>query len=451
MLPRVNSSAAAEHLAAALRFKTTVVSPDGPVPKAELQGLRDYLAKTFPLAHQHLGVELINDSLLFTWKPAQPSKEGALLLLAHMDVVPIEPGTETKWTHPPFAGVIDNDLIYGRGAIDDKARLVGTLEAVESMLAAGVTPKRTVYLCFGSDEEVGGAQGSQVIAKTLQARGVKLDIVLDEAGAVTQGVNPNVAKPIASIGVAEKGYVSFELTANGPPGHAAFPAKNTAIAVLSKVIDDLNTRQMPARMTPLFRETLKALGPHMPWPQRLAVRAGKLGEWLLLRTMDKTPTTAAQIRTTFAPTILKSGIKDNLVPSMATAVVNFRILPGETVADVEAHVKRAIGDAKVNVKTLAGEHSPPRVSSSVDAGFLAMAEAVRATFGEDVVIAPTLVAGVTDSRHFDAIATNTYRFTPVRLSARDVATIHGTDEKISVNAFADLVRFYQRIITKLAV
>lgn len=182
-------------------------------------------------------------SLLYTWQGSNPALN-PILLVGHLDVVPVEPGTEGKWQQDPFGGRIADGLIWGRGAIDNKSAVVGTLEAVEMLVAEGFQPARTIYLAYGHDEEVGGAGGAREIAARLKSRGVTLEMVLDEGGVISDGILPGISGPVALVGIAEKGFVTIELSASGPGGHASLPPRQTAVGILNAAVARLETNQM---------------------------------------------------------------------------------------------------------------------------------------------------------------------------------------------------------------
>jgi len=210
----------AQHLSAAIRFRTVSHQDAAQNDQQQWRDLRDFLERTYPATHRALKRELVNgDGLLYTWPGSDPAAR-PILLMAHQDVVPVEPGTESTWRYPPFDGTIAEGFVWGRGALDDKGSLILIMEAVESLLADGFQPRRTVYLASGFDEEVGGHQGSATIAALLASRGVRLEYVLDEGRAVVEGLVPDVSRPVAMIGVAEKGFVSAELTCETEGGHS---------------------------------------------------------------------------------------------------------------------------------------------------------------------------------------------------------------------------------------
>src|SRR5437773_2152768 len=230
----LDTAALAQRLAGALRFKTISYQDSSQFDAREFDGFQRYLRTTFPKLHAALKLEKVNGyGLLYEWPGSDPSVP-PIVLLAHQDVVPVEPGTETRWTEPPFEGRIAGGYVWGRGALDDKGSLVGLCEAVEHLLGAGAgaKPRRTVYLAFGYDEEVGGRRGAARIAELLASRNVHPEFVLDEGGALTNGLIAGVSAPVAVVGIAEKGYVTVGLTAQAEGGHSSMPPDETAVGIL---------------------------------------------------------------------------------------------------------------------------------------------------------------------------------------------------------------------------
>ena len=167
-----------------------------------------------------------------------------ILLMAHQDVVPVNMGTESDWTGAPFAGEIIDGFVYGRGAIDDKGNLVALMEAADALAASGFQPKRTVLFMFGHDEEVLGS-GAEAGVALLKSRGIEPEMVLDE-GFMIIDPSPLSGKPMGIIGIAEKGYVTIEVTAIAQGGHSSTPPRNSANVNLATAILALEANQMPA-------------------------------------------------------------------------------------------------------------------------------------------------------------------------------------------------------------
>lgn len=446
----VDAAASAQRLAGAIQIPTVSFEDRSTIDTKQLDALASYLQKTFPKVHATLTRErLEGGSLLYTWAGKDP-KAKPILLLAHMDVVPVEPGTETQWKHSPFSGDIADGYIWGRGTLDDKGNLVGLLEGVEALLAQGFAPSRTIYLAFGHDEEIGGDQGAVKVAALLKSRGVKAEFSLDEGGVITQGIIAGVDKPVASVMVAEKGYASFRLTARAKGGHSSLPPASTAVGDLARAVARVQAKQMPGRLTPPVSEMLDRLAPEMPLPRRVVLANRWLFERLLVRMMSATPVSNALVRTTTAPTMLRAGIKDNVLPAEAYAVINFRLLPGDTVADVENHLRTVIADEHIEIKregSMVSEASP--VSDSHGASFAVIEKTVNQVFPEAIVSAG-IVTGATDNRHYADVFENRYNFSPSLYRPEDLARVHGTDERIGVQAYVDMIRFYAQLIQNAA-
>ncbi len=443
--PRTGAGGVAEALAQAVRCATVShQDPErfDPRPFAELRALFE---RSFPLLHAALKREIVSEhSLLFTWEGADPALP-PVLLMGHLDVVPVEGGTQDKWTHPPFSGAIADGFVWGRGTLDTKGSVVAILAAVEGLLAQGFRPRRTVILAFGHDEEVSGRRGAKAIAALLASRGVKLAWVLDEGGAILgPGAAPGVAAPVAAVGVAEKGYLTLRLTATGKGGHAAMPPREAAPLKLARALRALERRPFPPRLQEPTLGFLRATAPYVPFPRRLALANLWLTRPLVAWTMARHPATAPYVRTTTAVTILQAGTKENVVPQTASATVNLRLLPGETVDSALARVRRVVGP-DVAVEPPAPGWNPSPVSSPKGDGFTTLARAIRTCF-PGVVVAPSLVVGATDSRYYAPLAQATLRFVPVVLTRDDLGRIHGTNERISVESLGKCVEFYTELL-----
>lgn len=447
----VDTAAVAESMATAVRAKTVSGLLDPAGSAAALDQLHAHLRQRYPLVHEKLARELIGShSLLFTWK-GRDEKAKPVLLMAHQDVVPLAPGTESLWKQPPFAGAIVDGHVWGRGTLDDKSNVITQLEAVETLLKSGFQPERTVMLFYGHDEEVGGALGAQQAVKLLQQRNVRFEFVVDEGLAVTEGVLPGVQQPLALIGLAEKGSVTLKLSATAAPGHSSMPpaAGTSAIGRLAAALAKLDQHPMPGGIQGAAAAMFDAVAPELPFGQRLAMSNLWLFRPVVENMLGKGGATNAMLRTTTAMTILNAGNKENVLPGRAEAVVNFRILPGDTAASVQAHVKRVIADDAVEVQPIGAAFEPSKLSSPDTAGFRTVERTVREIF-PDAIVAPGLMLAASDARHFDAVADSSYRFMPIRFKREDLARVHGTDERIAVDQLADMVRFYHRLLQRAA-
>lgn len=443
----LDKDAAAQSLAAAVRTKTQsgLLDPTGTAQAFE--ALHAHLAQRYPLVHQRLEREVIGaHTLVFTWKGGDP-KLRPIALMAHQDVVPIAPGTERLWKHGPWDGRVEGGFVWGRGTWDNKGNLVAQLEAVELLLAAGFQPPRTLVLIYGHDEEVGGAQGAVKVAEAFRQRGVRFEAVLDEGLVVTEGILPGLAAPAALVGVAEKGSVSLQLTATAKPGHSSLPPGpgESAIGMLSQALAKLDAHPLPGGVGGVAREMFATLAPEMGGFPRVALSNLWLFGPVVEKMLAKGPSTNALMRTTTAMTIVNAGNKENVLPGEARAVVNFRILPGDSAESVAAFVRNTIADERIEVKPLGTAFEPSRVSSTNSALFGHIQRSVREVF-PGTVVAPGLMLAATDARHFEGLADDVYRFTPVRAKPEDLSRFHGTDERLSVDNLAEMIRFYHRLL-----
>lgn len=441
----LDENAAAQRLAAAVRLRTISFDGRDGASAGEFRKLHALLEKSFPRAHSALKREFVNElSLLYTWPGSDPSAK-PIMLMAHQDVVPVAPGTERDWQADPFAGEIRDGFVWGRGAWDDKANLFAIFEAVETLAASGFKPRQTLYIASGHDEEIGGRQGGKAIAELLQSRGVRLDFVVDEGLLITEGVLKGLDRPAALIGTAEKGYLTLALSATATPGHSSMPPPNTAIGMLSTALARLEDRQMPAAIRGVAAEMFDTIAPEMSGANRVLLSNLWLFGPLVKRQLEQGGSTNAMLRTTTALTVVQAGNKENVLPGKADALVNFRILPGDTIDGVTAHVKAAAANEAISVAPSGHANEPTPISPSAAPSYRLIARTVRELF-PGTVVAPGLMIAATDSRHMAPIADAIYRFSPVRARSEDLPRFHGTNERISVANHAELIRFYHRLL-----
>jgi carboxypeptidase PM20D1 len=441
----VDEQAVVDKLAQAVRFRTVSSIADPMANAEEFRKLHAHLERSFPLVHSKLKREVVDGlNLLYTWQGSDPSAK-PFALLAHQDVVPIEPGTEAKWLSPPFDGAVKDGHVWGRGTWDDKGNLIAQLQAVEMLLTSGFQPRQTIYIVSGADEETLGS-GARTIAQLLASRNVKLDFVLDEGLFIGQGFVAGLAQPMATIGIAEKGYYSVVLTATGTPGHSSAPPApgNGSIAILAAALDRLDRQRLPAHLDGAARELFETIAPEMHGMQRIALSNLWLFGPLVEAQLGKSAGLNAMMRTTTALTVVQGGVKDNVMPERATAVVNFRILPGETRESVLAHVRSVVGE-RIEVKPLHQGKDPIPVSPTSAAPYQTLNRTLRSLY-PDAIVAPALFTAGSDSAAFTGLTDNIYRFSPVRVRAEDLPRLHGTNERLATANLAELVRFYHQLI-----
>lgn len=404
-----------------------------------------FLRVSFPRVHNTMADTLFNDyTPLYFWEGSDPSLD-PILLMGHYDVVPIDSTDIDGWTQPPLSGTVENDYIWGRGTLDNKFTVMGLLETAEYLIAEGYQPTRSIYFAFGHDGEVGGDDGARAVSRYLQDQDVFLQSVLGEGGAVIDGALP-VDRPVALIGIAEKGYLSLELVARSSGGHSSRPTKDNAVAVLSNAIVKLNNNQFSARIDGVVEQMFESIASEMPFGFKVMYANRWLTEGIFRNQLLSDPSSAAMIRTTIAPTMLRAGVKDNVLSNEAKAVVNFRILPGDTFETVTDHVRSVIDDERVTIRRY-GEIQvlPSSISNVNSSGFESLQQSIMDVM-RNVYVAPYLVFGGTDSRHYSSISDQIYRFAPMMISSNDMSRIHGTDERVSVESYLNTVRFYSHYI-----
>jgi len=251
----------AEKLSKAIQYRTESFNNLARINRDEYRRFHEFLNTSFPLVHEQLERRELSDfSVLYRWEGTNTELEPALLM-AHWDVVPVPEEEEAQWNEPPFSGAIKDGFIHGRGSLDDKISLISILQGVETLLAEGYRPGRTVYVAFGGDEEIGGLNGAANTVRYLEKEGIRLSWVLDEATVIIQGGLLGIERPIALIGISEKGQADIRVTASGDSGHASMPPKSTAAGVLAKAIWRIEKRPSRLTLTPLMKGFLESLAP----------------------------------------------------------------------------------------------------------------------------------------------------------------------------------------------
>jgi carboxypeptidase PM20D1 len=454
-LAEVDGRTVAEHLGLAVQLKTIANQDPSKIDPKPFEGFHRLLKRLYPQAHDRLKCEVINKyTLLYTWLGTNPELD-PIMLTSHIDVVPAEEGENSGWTHPPFSGVIEDGFVWGRGTMDCKYGIIGIMEAVSNLLKAGYIPERTVYLGFGHDEEVSGIYGAKAMAETLEARGVHLACLLDEGGSVTQGMLTGVNVPAGLIGISEKGVISLKLSTRTDGGHSSTPPANTSIGMLSLAIAALEAEQFPAHLE-VITFLMSYFGKFLPFTQRMAFANTWLFGGMLKRKLSLAHTTNAMIRTTTAPTIFHSGHTENVLPANAEAVVNFRILPGDTLRSVYERVVAVVDDDRIQISpnhadTLESDYGwdPTPVADTSSPEFIELTNLIEAVF-PGAVAAPFLMLGATDARHYAPICQNAFRFSPMVITKDELKCVHGVNERLSLENCARMVAFYVAYIERMA-
>ena len=442
----IDGPAAARRLAQAVRFQT--VSNQDPTQNQwdQWEGLHAWLAETYPRAHAAMTRETVaGHTLVYTWTGSDRSL-APVILMAHQDVVPAVPETLEAWTHAPFAGEIADGMVWGRGTLDDKASLVAQMEAVEVLAARGFRPKRTVIFVYGHDEETGG-KGAAAAAALLASRGVKPYFVLDEGGlGLTK--DPINGKPVAFIATAEKGYATLKVEARGEGGHSSAPPERTAVAALARAVDRIASNPFPLRFEGPGADTVRALSGEAPFVQRAVIANDWLFGPLLASKVAETPSGAALLRTTIAPTMLQGSPKENVLPERATALINYRIHPRDSREAVMARARRAVGDLPVTLSWIEGASDASPVASTDTAAWSLIAALARQSTGAPPV--PGLLSGATDGRAMIRLGGDVYRFLPVLVTPEELESFHGVNERLSIQNLDRAAEFYGRLIATAA-
>lgn len=439
--------AVAKRLAKALSIPT--IARKASFDSLPFHKLDTFLKVSFPNVDTLLEKKYIGDlSLFYKWSGTN-SKLLPILLMAHQDVVPVDEGSLQEWTVAPFGGKVEGEYIWGRGALDDKSSMISMLEAVEILLNEGYQPERSIYFAFGHDEEIGGQNGALQIANYCKKAGLQFEYIIDEGQIILEDVFESLNSPLAMIGIAEKGSATLTITAQlTEGGHSSMPPKETAVGILSKAITRLQENPFPAKIDGATAAFFDYIGPEMNPVFKILFANRWLSNKILLAQLSQANTSNALIRTTTAPTMLRGGIQDNVLPTRASGKVNFRILPGETVDDVVERVKKIINDKRVIVAkdlTEGNCFDPSPVSEINTFGFQIIQTTIQQVF-PDVVVGPSLVIGATDSRHFTGLSEQLYRFIPIRLAKSDLTSIHGINEKISIEGYKQMIQFYRQLI-----
>lgn len=440
-----------ETLREAIRCRTVSNPDETLVDWDEFEKLHRVFEAGYPLLHEKLSKQTVGRAgLVYTWQGIDPSLK-PIALLGHQDVVPVPKEKLCDWTHPPFDGDLADGFLWGRGATDMKNHLVAVLESVETLLEEGFAPRRTVLICLGYNEEVVGPEASSAtsIAAFLKENGIELESALDEGGAILDLDIPHVIhNKLAGVGVAEKGYCDFEISVEAKGGHSSAPPKHSAVGELSQAIVALEDHQFRARITPELKKIVDTAARNTELPLRLAGSHLPMLLPLLKPALAQVPTIASLMRTTTAVTMTHGSPQANVLPQKASATVNFRIMPGSSIAEVETHIRRVLRKKNVNVRLLGGDE-PSSISPSDTPSMRAISRICGGMFDMSAPV-PFVVMGGTDARYYQNVTDQIYRFSPFVMPPEILMLAHGTNERIAVDSLADGVAFFKRYIRAMA-
>uniref|UniRef100_A0A8C2RRX7 Peptidase M20 dimerisation domain-containing protein n=1 Tax=Capra hircus TaxID=9925 RepID=A0A8C2RRX7_CAPHI len=412
-----------EALKGAIQIPTVSFSPKE-LNTTALAEFGEYIRKVFPtvfhtsfIRHEVVG----NYSHLFAIKGSDPSMQ-PYMLLAHIDVVP---APDKGWDVPPFSGLERDGFIYGRGTLDNKNSLMAILQALELLLIRNYIPRRSFFIALGHDEEVSGINGAQKISALLQARGVQL------SGGPSLVLSYRVS-------VSEKGAINLMLQVNMTPGHSSAPPKETSIGILAAAVSRLEQTPMPNMFgSGPLRMALEQLANEFPFPTNIVLNNLWLFRPLVSRLMERNYVTNPMVRTTAALTMFNAGIKENVIPPVAEAIINFRIHPAQTVQEVLKLAKDIVADDRVQFHVL-DAFDPLPISPSDDQalGYQLLRQTIQSVFPEVNIVAPGTCIGNTDSRHYLNLTTGIYRFNPVYLQPQSFS--RGGDNQMTGKNLVEL-------------
>ncbi|MCM1364208.1 MAG: M20/M25/M40 family metallo-hydrolase [Faecalibacterium sp.] len=440
------------NLSKAIQIKTiSNVNPDD-TDWEQFGKFHEFLDSAYPLIAEKLEKEIVPPAnLIYRWK-GKNSKLDPVALCAHQDVVPVSDGTEQDWTHPAFSGFDDGEFIWGRGALDMKNHLICVMEAVETLLAEGFQPERDVYLLFGDNEEIVASKdnGATAIMNVLKDRGIHLESLLDEGGAMLpvniKGVINN--KYLAGIGVAEKGYADIEITLSAKGGHSSQPPKHTALGKMADVIKDLENNQFKASFSSSMKSLFDSIGRNCTYPVRTITCNLPLLYPALLQICKLIPPAACMTRTTTGITMAQGSPAANVLPQRASITVNFRAMPGTSVDDIVQHVKKVVKNKDIEIKVLKSKEAS-RFSPTDSRAFGVISRLCKA-IEPNSIIAPFLVMGGTDAYFYEPICENIYRYAPFKVDTSMLLCTHGTNERIPIKAMSGALTFFKNYIREIS-
>ncbi len=438
----VNKERAVQTLAEMIKCKTVSDRNKENEDEAEFDKFKSLLPTLFPTVFSSCEVEYVGDrAILIRWRGK--SEDLPTVLMAHYDVVS---ASEEDWEKPAFEGATENGVLWGRGTLDTKGTLNGILSAAEQLLGEGFVPERDIYFAFGGDEEING-HGAPDIVELFCQRGITPGIVVDEGGAVVEGVFPGVKRPAALIGIAEKGMINVEYSVKGGGGHASSPAPHTPVGRLSAACVKMEKTPFKYRLTKPAQLMLDTMGRNSTFLYRIIfANLWCFSPVLNLLTRKTGGELNALVRTTTAFTQMEGSKGLNVIPPKARMASNHRILPGETADGTLERIRRVVDDEKITVTKIDG--MDPSVVSDTDCEAWERLSAAVSETWSDAIVSPYLMLACSDSRHWGKISDKVYRFSAMALSKEERATIHGNNERVPFDTVARTVEFYVRLMKK---
>ena len=435
----------AAKLSEVIKIRTISHSDCNDFDFTQFTAFREKLHEIFPAVHSAMELEIINGySLVYKWKGKNPDLLPGLFM-AHIDVVPVEEGTEENWKYGAFSGLIQEGFVWGRGTMDIKLQIITLLESCELLISEGFQPERTLYFAFGHDEETDGRNGARKILDSFIEKNIRFEFVMDEGGCINTGSFPGVKRPVAYMGVGELGYLNVRVDIKGRGGHASTPPANSSLGLAAKAICSLERKKMKVKLVSPVRHMIESLARYMGFGWRIILANLWLFKYLFIWIFKKPGTTGeALLRTTIAPTMAEGSMEPNVLPQVSNFTVNCRILQTDSSGDVIRHIARACKGIE-HTSTILRHEEPSAISSWENDFFIKAAGAVKGISSEIAIVPYLMVAG-TDSIKFQDITKDTIRFTPYTIDTSDMKRIHGTNERISLENIGQCVGYYLALL-----
>ena len=429
---------AADSLSEAVKIETLTGD------RKEMERLIEFLKSRYKTVFEKCSVTVTpSKSLVIKVKGDGTSDKKPALFCCHMDVVP----AMGEWRYPAFSGLDDGSNIWGRGTIDSKGNLIAQMEALESSLKAGFVPKRDLYFAYGSDDETGGEKGAGRIKDMFEKNGISFDFVMIEGGSVTSSHLEKKSFSVARVAIGAKGTINIKMTAKAEGGHSAAPAKQTAIGVLSEAICRLEGAPMRRRLLPSVKRYLVQSSPAFGFFKRFCIANSGIMRLPLYWAFSSDKITSSLFRTTFAVTQIKGSEAANMLPTEAVAVMNIRVLQGDTDQSVLEHIRSVLIDLPVDVELLSYT-APSEISDTKAESYELLRKTIENHFGT-VTVLPCIMNHSTDAVHYEKLSDNIYRFLPFVMTEKQIDSIHGVDERIRKDSLGSAVEFYRALFASM--
>ncbi|MEG2867985.1 MAG: M20/M25/M40 family metallo-hydrolase [Terrisporobacter sp.] len=406
--------------------------------------IKSYLREFYPIIHDKSKIEIIHEGAFVYKIEGNTSNKLPLLFMGHMDVVAAGEDTLNQWKVDPFSGVIEDEIVWGRGAKDMKSQIISFFEATEYALKYEIERDYDLYFSLGYDEEVGGRNGAKYIADYFKKQNIKFGMIIDEGGMITDGIL-GLLEEIALVGTCEKGYVDLKITYAADGGHSSMPPTSTALGKICEAACKLENNQMPVRITEPLSEMLVKLSKYLKGSARIALEKNKIFSPIVKSSLSKSPASNALARTTTALTMAKGSDASNVLPNLAYIVVNFRLLPGDTLEELLTHVKNVIGE-EYNIEVLISK--TPSKFSKVDEYFDIVSESIKKAYPHVAEVVPFIMVGGTDSIYMDDLSDHIYKFGPFRCSEDERKVVHGVNEFMRFKDLKIGIDFFYNVINK---